>query len=147
MSYKLPAGLPFDPKLTIIAKKTGLARGDVLAVWVALIDHAAKARPRGSLAAAQPDEIAAVLECPPANVVAVIAALKDKNMISADNGIARWHRYQKLSTPRVRAHRARKQISDRQTRPAETESARLSRLRQDMAARRNNRPPAYADPL
>ncbi len=143
MSYKLPAGFPHDPKLTVIAHKTGLARGGVLAVWIALIDHAAKARPRGSLAAAKPDEIAAVLECPPAAVAAVIAALKDKNMISAENGIAHWHRYQKLSTPRVRAHRARKAKNQ----PDETDAARLSRLRQEMHARRGKSPAAYADPL
>ncbi|MDE2335945.1 MAG: hypothetical protein KGL10_01410 [Alphaproteobacteria bacterium] len=151
MSYKLPTGLPQDPKLTLVAGRAGLTRGVALAIWIALIDHAARARPRGSLKALKPDEIAAALDCAAAEVAAVAAALRHKGLITPDGAIAHWNRYQRLSTPRVRAHRARNEIDAHRARSRtsesmnETDTARHKRLRQEMAARRRHGAPAQAD--
>ncbi len=150
MSYKIPIGLPQDPKLTVIARAAQVKRGVALGVWVALLDHAARAKPRGSLAAAAPDEIAATLECSATEVAAVIAALRDKKMITAEQSVAHWQRYQKLSTPRVRAHRAQNRIDAHRAQnridahraqkenaaAPETDATRRDRLQKEMNRRR-----------
>ncbi len=141
MSYKIPIGLPQDPKLTVIARAAQVKRGVALGVWVALLDHAARAKPRGSLAAAAPDEIAATLECSATEVAAVIAALRDKKMITAEQSVAHWQRYQKLSTPRVRAHRAQNRIDAHRAQKEnaaapETDATRRDRLQKEMNRRR-----------
>ena len=38
--YKIFSGLPQDARLAVVAKRSGFRRGEVLAVWVALLDHA-----------------------------------------------------------------------------------------------------------
>ncbi|MDE2337106.1 MAG: hypothetical protein KGL10_07330, partial [Alphaproteobacteria bacterium] len=87
-------------------------------------------------------------------------ALRHKGLITPDDAIAHWNRYQRLSTPRVRAHRARNEIAAPRARNEisaprarsrtsesmnETDTARHKRLRQEMAARRRNGAPAQAD--
>jgi len=107
MGYKIFTGLPQDTKLAVVAKRSGFRRGEVLAVWVALLDHASVADPRGSVKGADPEEIAAVLECDAAAVTSIIAALRERGMILPGGMISYWDKHQNISTPRTRAHRAR----------------------------------------
>jgi hypothetical protein len=138
--YKVFPGLPQDAKLAVIARRASLRRGDVLAIWVAFLDHAAAASPRGSLGALDVEEVAAALEFDSAAIESVLEILRDKKMILADGMIARWNQNQKLSTSRTRAYRARQAAvkEDAQSR---------ARLQQGLQEKRRNRKDHAEGPL
>jgi hypothetical protein len=119
--YKIFSGLPTDERLAVIAKRAGVKRGEALAVWLALLDHAATASPRGSIEEMDAETLAVTLEFDPAAVEKVIAALREKNMILPGGMIVGWSRHQPLSTSRTRAFRARRALQ-------ETDEARRERL-------------------
>ena len=125
--YKLSPGLAQNAKLAAIARRTGLRRGDMLALWISLMDHASEAAERGSVLDIDPEEIAATLEFDPAAVKTALAALRDKAMILPGGMLSGWSRNQKLSTHRTRAHRARVAASLVKP-PEETDEARRQRL-------------------
>jgi hypothetical protein len=145
--YKLPHGLLLDAKLAVVAKRAGLRRGEALALWIALLDHASQNAPRGSVENLDPEEIAAALEFDPAAIDAALAAFRGKKMVSAGNAIAGWEKMQTgSSTPRTRAHRARKR-RNKEMPPLENDgddseaaaARRRQRLRDEMLARHKKR--------
>jgi hypothetical protein len=143
--YKLPHGLLLDAKLTVVARRAGLRRGEALALWIALLDHASQNAPRGSVENLDAEEIAAVLEFDPGTIDAALEALRDKKMISANNAITGWEKIQTgSSTLRTRAHRAR-QRQNKETPPEEDDdseaaaSRRRQRLRGKMLVRHKKR--------
>ena len=139
--YKLSPGLAQNAKLAVIARRTGLRRGEMLALWIALMDHASEASERGSVQGIDPEEIAATLEFDPAAVKAAIIALRDREMILPDGMLSGWSRHQKLSTQRTRAHRAR--VAAARRLPAEeTDEARRQRLQ--FAVRERHQQQGYA---
>ena len=106
-------GLPLDTKLAVVAKRAGLRRGEVLALWVALLDHASQNAPRGSLKNLDSEEISLTLEFDPVLVETALQAFRDKKMISADNVLTDWQKSQKLSsTMRTREFRDRQRQKD-----------------------------------
>jgi hypothetical protein len=140
--YKIFSGLPQDARLAVVAKRAGARRGDVLAIWLTLLDHASAAKPRGSIKDADAEEIAATLECDTATVEAVITALRDRKMILPEGVIAGWSKKQKLSTPRTRAYRARVAAA-----AEETDAARRLRLQNEINLRHKKHGLAFADSL
>lgn len=107
--FRVQNGLSLDPRLAVIARRSGLGRGEALAIWIALYDHASRNRPRGALDGLGADEIAVLLDID--DVQKVSAALDlfyERGMITTDNRIEEWARIQRLSTERVRACRARR---------------------------------------
>ncbi|MCE9507076.1 MAG: hypothetical protein K8R48_02010 [Alphaproteobacteria bacterium] len=143
--YKLPHGLLLDAKLAVVARRAGLRRGEALALWIALLDHASRNTPRGSVENIDAEEIAAALEFDPAAIDAALGVLRDKQMISANNAIAGWEKMQTgASTPRTRAHRARqrKGVPQEENDGDDSEAAasrRRQRLRDEMLARHRKR--------
>ena len=134
--YKMPYGIPFDAKLAVISRRTGLRRGEVLALWVALLDHGARALPRGSVYDIDAEELAALLEFETAAVELALSAFRDKKMITAQGCLAGWEKTQNVSTPRTRAHRAFKRESGL---PEEDDAARRLRLQNEIIARHRRR--------
>jgi hypothetical protein len=130
--YKVFSGLPQDTKLAVVAKRAGFRRGEVLAVWVALLDHASAADPRGSVKGVDAEEIATALECDAVAVENVIAALREREMILPGGMIPCWDKHQNISTPRTRAYRARVVAAP----VPESDASRRQRLQNKMNARR-----------
>lgn len=133
-------GMLSHTKLAVCAKRTGLRRGDVLAIWVALLDHAATAVPRGSVKNIDPEEIAVYLDFDPAAIELAFQSFRDKALILEDGLLEDWEKYQTLSTPRVRAHRARQQTYkepdlDTDDESEEAVAKRRQRLREEMLMR------------
>lgn len=103
-------GVSQDPRLAVIARRSGLARAEVLALWLTLYDHASRNRPRGCLDGLGADEIAALLDADLQKTSAALEALYDRGMITTGNHLAEWSRVQRLSTERVRACRDRRRL-------------------------------------
>ncbi|HRI77298.1 MAG TPA: hypothetical protein PLX33_09970, partial [Alphaproteobacteria bacterium] len=118
---RMPNGVSLDPRLLATARRAGLNRGEMLALWLALYDHASRNRPRGSLAGLDADDLAALIDADAARIAAALEALYTRGMITTDNHIAEWTQVQRLSTERVRALRARRCPDDQA--PSEGETA------------------------
>ncbi len=110
--YKIYHGLPTDPRLPVIAKRTGLTRAETLALWITLHDYASRQKPRGSLYGLDAEETAVLLEMDAQKTEAALDAFYEKGMIDIENNISNWAKLQYKSTERVRAHRARKRGTD-----------------------------------
>ena len=110
--YKIYNGLPADPRLGVIAQRTGLTRAETLALWITLHDYASRQKPRGSLYGLDAEETAVLLEIDTAKTEAALDAFYEKGMIDIENNIRDWAKLQYKSTDRVRAHRARKKQDD-----------------------------------
>ncbi len=106
--FRIQNGLSLDPRLAVVARKSGLGRGETLAVWIALYDHASRNRPRGDLSGLRADEIAVLLDIDAGKAAAALDLFYERGMITTDNRIEEWARIQRLSTERVRACRARR---------------------------------------
>ncbi|MDE1151313.1 MAG: hypothetical protein PW788_02155 [Micavibrio sp.] len=109
--YRLFHGLPYDARLAVIAKRSTLSKGETLALFIALHDHASQSLPRGSLAGFDAEQVALALDLDPAKVTAALEALADKGMIAPDHTFTEWARQLSPSTERVRRHRARKRAA------------------------------------
>jgi hypothetical protein len=110
--YRFQTGWPQEPKLAVIARSTGRPRGEVMALWVALHDHAANANPRGSVHDIEAEELAALLEADLPAVKAVLKAFRQRGMILEDGMLHGWEKQQKLSTARTRAFRSRMKVQE-----------------------------------
>jgi len=109
--YKVFSGATQDTKLAVVAKRAGYRRGEVLAVWMTLLDHASTAQPRGSVAQIDAEEIAALLDCDAMAVESVLTTLREKQLILPDGMIKNWRQHQDCSTPRTQAYRARQSLA------------------------------------
>lgn len=130
--YKMHHGLPQDPRLAVIAKRAGLRQGDMIAIWVALLDHASRAAPRGNVKDIDIEETAVMLGFDFSAIEAAWNVLHEKKMIQADGRITDWDRRQKSSTHRTRAHRKRMCQT-------ETDAESRSRLQAKILARHKKR--------
>jgi len=105
--YKAFHGLPYDPQLAVVAKRAGISRAEVLALMIALMDHASQNNPRGSLERLDTEKLALALDLDVSQIETSLQALRDKGMVGADNTLSDWAGRQSTSTDRVRAYRAR----------------------------------------
>ena len=107
-------GLPHDPKLALVALVTpcNARRGEVLEVWVALLDYASQNTPRGSIEGIDLEQIAWSLQMEIERVNAIMESLRKKRMISGKL-LSAWDKRQPKrerdddSRERVRAYRER----------------------------------------
>jgi hypothetical protein len=106
-------GLPFDSKFALVAKRCDARRGDVVAIWVTLLDFASQHKDRGSVIGIDPEEISLSLDYEMGYVSRIVNAFEEKGMITAGR-LAAWERRQPRrerdddSKERVRAHRQHK---------------------------------------
>lgn len=86
-------GLPNDPKLALSAAVTpcNATRGEVLAVFVSLLDMASQNTPRGSIEGYDVEQIGWMLQMDSGRVSDIIEALKKKRVITG-NMLTSWEK-------------------------------------------------------
>lgn len=131
--YRVYHGMPFDSKLAVIAKRCGARRGEVVAVWLAVLDCASQNEERRSTAGINAEEIAFSYDFDVEHVSNILQAFEDKGMI-AGGRVAAWERRQVQrereddSTGRVRKYRERqRQNAKPEETPNETPECESSR--------------------
>lgn len=87
--FRVYHGMPEDPKLRLVADLAGVKMGHVVAVWTVLLDQASRARPRGDVASADHEVIAASLGWTVEQVTAIIEALERRRHI-VDGQLRAW---------------------------------------------------------
>lgn len=129
--YRVYQGLPYDAKLGVVARRSGLSRAETLALYICLFD-AASAAEDGSVKALDPEATGIALDIDPAKIEAALAALAEKGMVDDAGCIVDWKRLKPCSTSRVQAFRRRKRRQGEGKRvmpdpdsPAETRRRRL----------------------
>ena len=113
--------MPGDARLAVAARRAGLNRAEMLGLWLTLLDHASRQKPRGQLGNLDSEELSVTLGLERATIEQALAACRDKNLIDADGRLSDWHRTEAASTRRVRAYRARqreKRLAAQKTSPA-----------------------------
>lgn len=106
--YRVYHGMPNDPKLQVIAKRSGQPMSAVVAVWVSLLDAASQHDPRG-VVEIDPEEIAVIQDIELVAVQAIIKALYAKGMLNEQNRLTGWDKRQyENSTERSRKFRDKK---------------------------------------
>ena len=109
-------GTVTDPKLALIAKKSGESRPVVIAVWAALLEQGSRAEQRGSIADFDLETMAVALDIEEDAIHAVIAALTAKGMID-EQRLTAWDKRQPMredlnSSARVQAYRERQKQAE-----------------------------------
>jgi hypothetical protein len=124
-------GLPYDSKLAVVAKKCGVPRAEVLAVWIACLDFASQHEDRGTVQGIDAEELAVSLDLDEATVDRVLNGFRERDMISVTprnatetQGVERitaWERRQVQrerdddSSERVRRFRQKRTAKDLST--------------------------------
>ena len=137
--YRTWHGLPCDPKLRNVAKRCTRSIPEVLSVYMALLDFASQAEPRGSIEGIDPEDIEAMYDLDDA--ASILSAMKGK--LHDGKSLTGWSKRQPdredSSTDRVRKHRERKRRetqcnADETTGNApETEQSRTEQIKQTTA--------------
>ncbi len=106
--YRAYHGLPHDPKLQVIAKRTGQPMAVVVAVWVCVLDAASQHDPRGMIEV-DPEEIAVIQHVELEAIEAILQAFRDKKMLDENDHLTAWDKRQHTtSTERSKKSRAKK---------------------------------------
>jgi len=110
--FKSYHGAPFDPKLAVVAKRAGRPRGEIVAVWWAVLDYASRnAETRGNARNADAEEIAIAFDFNTEDVLTILQAMRERGMIETDGTVSAWEKRQSgqggTSTERVRRYRER----------------------------------------
>ncbi|HEY9139658.1 MAG TPA: hypothetical protein VIN93_02140 [Bryobacteraceae bacterium] len=122
--YRVYHNMQNDPKIAIVAKRSGARRGEVLAVWVACLDYASQQEDRGSVQGIDPEEVGISLDFEPEMVARVFDGFRERGMFTVTPSdasetqpverIAAWDRRQPIrerddsSTERTRRYRENK---------------------------------------
>lgn len=99
-------GMPYDPLLTVVAKRAGVPRAAALALLVTLMDYASRNVPRGSLEGLDPEPVAAALDLDPATLALLLEGFRGKSLITEANAMFGWEQLQPAPNDRLRRHRA-----------------------------------------
>lgn len=110
--YRVYHGLPYDARLGVVARRAGLARAQVVALFLLLMDYASQAFPRGTLAGFDAEEAAIALEIPVSDIDAAMEAMRDKGLLDGKGAINDWQQQPRSSTQRVRAWRLKRKNTD-----------------------------------
>lgn len=126
--FRAWAGLSTDPKYLVVMRSTGADGAQVLGIWVALMDHASQARPRGSIEHFDLETYSAFAGIDPERVRSVVAALGPDGPLSRplhDGArLASWETRQPANSDstaaeRQRRHRAKKKAQKASPKPGE----------------------------
>jgi len=106
--YRAYHGMPHDPKLQVVAKRSGQKMSAVVAVWLCVLDAASQHDPRG-IFNIDPEEISVIQDIELEDVEAIIKALKSKRMLDDEGLVVNWDKRQHTtSTERMRKLRDKK---------------------------------------
>lgn len=137
--YRAYHGMPYDPKLKVVARRSGQPMSSVVAVWACVLDAASQHDPRGTINI-DPEEIAVFQDMEMEAVEAILDALKSKNLIDEDNHLTNWHKRQHTtSTERMKKHR------DTKKRDVTGSDAKRHGVTRGDAKKRKNDPDTDAD--
>jgi len=104
-------GTATDPKWLAIARAAKSTPAVAHSVWMAMLDRASQARPRGSAEGLDCDALAAFYGVEPEEIEAIRRVMRDRGMLTEDGWIATWGKRQPKreddSAERVREHRKR----------------------------------------
>lgn len=103
--FRVYAGMTNHPEWKIVARETGRAITEVLAVVLFLMEHASNAKPRGSVAAVKSDVVSMVLDTERAVVEDVIRGLRARGWIDSEGMIVSWEDRQPVKEDRTNAER------------------------------------------
>lgn len=126
--FRAWAGLSTDPKYLMVMRSTGADGAQVLGVWVALMDHASQARPRGSIEHFDLETYAAFAGLAADRVRAIVAALGPEGPLSRPlhdgAALANWETRQPAisdatAAERMRRYRAKKKAQNATPKAAE----------------------------
>ncbi len=97
--------MPQDTKLKVVAHRTKQPMASVLSVWVCLLDMASQHNPRGSVVI-DAEQIAVLQNLETEDVVKIINAFYEKNLLTPENRLTNWDKRQyTTSTDRMKKHR------------------------------------------
>lgn len=109
-------GAPTDPKWLMIARRANVTLGHasvtpghVASVWWALLDYASQHESRGSVTGFDAEELAAFYGYEEEQIDAILAALREKDLITADDRLANWEKRQPAREDTTAAERKRRQ--------------------------------------
>lgn len=111
-------GAASDPKWSIIARLSKQNIGTVVSIWIALLEHASQAEPRGSVADFDHETIDALYGYADGTTVTTCNAMKRKGLFDDEMMIVSWAKRQPKreredsSAERVRKHRETKKAND-----------------------------------
>jgi hypothetical protein len=111
-------GAASDTKWSIIARLSKQNIGTVVSIWIALLEHASQADPRGSVADFDHETIDALYGYPEGTTVTTCNAMKRKGLFDDEMMIVSWAKRQPKrerednSAERVRKHREKKKVNN-----------------------------------
>lgn len=106
--YRAYHGMPYDPKLQVIAKRAGQPMAYVVAIWVCILDEASRHDPRGVIAI-DPESVAVVQGIELEAVEDIMKAFHSKGMIDDNHKLTAWNKRQHTtSTERSKKSRSKK---------------------------------------
>lgn len=85
-------GIATDAKYATVRDRAGdgVTVGHVAAIWLAVLDGASQAKPRGSTSSFDPETVASCYGWPQDLVERVFSAFQSKGMLDADGFVAKW---------------------------------------------------------
>lgn len=131
--YRAYHGMPYDPKLKVVARRSGQPMAFVVAVWACVLDAASQHDPRGTINI-DPEEIAVFQDMELEAVEAILDALKSKNLIDEDNHLTNWHKRQHTtSAERVKKHRdgKKRDVTPRNTKKRDVTAGNAKKRKND----------------
>lgn len=97
--------MPQDAKLKVVAHRTKQPMASVVAVWVHLLDMASQHNPRGNVVI-DAELIAVMQNLETEDVVRIINAFYEKNLLTPENRLTNWDKRQ-YTTPTERSKKSR----------------------------------------
>lgn len=131
--YRAYHGMPYDPKLKVVARRSGQPMACVVAVWACVLDAASQHDPRGTINI-DPEEIAVFQDMELEAVQAILDALKSKDLIDEDNHLTNWHKRQHTtSAERVKKHRdgKKRDVTPRNTKKRDVTAGNAKKRKND----------------
>lgn len=126
--FKTHHGFISDPKFGLAAKDAQETRAVVIAIAIALLNHASENEQRGSIVGFKADECGYLLDIESSRVTHVTNALRHRKFISETN-VMQWERYQERDvTAAARAKRYRDRLKNKENPPEEDDSHASSRV-------------------
>lgn len=112
-------GTAADPKWRVVARRSGQRLTDVIAVWAMVLEAASEASERGTLEGLDPEVVAAALDLEPEAVDGIIDAMQ--GLVLDGDRLSAWDKRnpkrEDSSAERVRRHRERRRLQQRQEAP------------------------------
>jgi len=103
--YRAYHGMPQNTTLRVVAHRTKLPMASVLSVWVCLLDMASQNNPRGNVLI-DAEQIAVLQNLETEDVVKIINAFYEKNLLTLENRLTNWDKRQ-YTTPTERSKKSR----------------------------------------